>query len=468
MSLKTRVEALATRVAAEIQAVRAEKANVSHTHDSTVFGVDVATTTNITLSGTQTIDGYSAAAGAVVLVKNQTTQPQNGIYIVAAGAWTRHPAYNSSANLAGAVVRIKNGTLFGGATYTTTFDAADTLGTTAMTWWPLMDQLASDVRYVNESTLPTQAEAETGTGDTTPRGWSGERIAQAIAARGKPFAVKVASVGANITRSISAPATIDGISVTDGDLVLLRHQTNPIENGIYVVNTANTTWTRHSNWDAAAEVTGGIVRVMEGTINGGRNFRCEYHTGVGTFGSVAQVWSSMGPEPGDMKFSGAASPEPGWLECVGTSLLVADYPRLFAVIGYTFGGSGPNFYLPNLGAHMPLGASGGYTRGSTGGQSAQTLTEANLPPHTHGGGSYTSQSSGGHGHTVMASPDDGSHQGTLRFGAFGTRVESTMAAINNNGAHTHNVTGQSGSGSGTSDSFSTMPPYTVGMWFIKT
>src|SRR5574343_963665 len=48
-----------------------------------------ATTANITLSGTQTIDGVSVIAGDRVLVKNQSTASANGIYVVAAGAWSR-------------------------------------------------------------------------------------------------------------------------------------------------------------------------------------------------------------------------------------------------------------------------------------------------------------------------------------------------------------------------------------------
>jgi hypothetical protein len=63
--------------------------------DNTITGLDmkasvrVATTGNITLSGTQTIDGVAVVAGNRVLVKDQTVAADNGIYVVAAGSWSR-------------------------------------------------------------------------------------------------------------------------------------------------------------------------------------------------------------------------------------------------------------------------------------------------------------------------------------------------------------------------------------------
>src|SRR6478736_6645284 len=51
--------------------------------------VRAATTANITLSGTQTIDGVALSAADRVLVKNQTNAAQNGIWVVASGAWSR-------------------------------------------------------------------------------------------------------------------------------------------------------------------------------------------------------------------------------------------------------------------------------------------------------------------------------------------------------------------------------------------
>lgn len=48
-----------------------------------------ATTANITLSGLQTIDGISVLADYRVLVKDQTTASENGIYVASTGTWTR-------------------------------------------------------------------------------------------------------------------------------------------------------------------------------------------------------------------------------------------------------------------------------------------------------------------------------------------------------------------------------------------
>jgi microcystin-dependent protein len=51
-------------------------------------------------------------------------------------------------------------------------------------------------------------------------------------------------------------------------------------------------------------------------------------------------------EVGDLCYSLRTEKE-GWLLCDGTSYSTTDYPDLFAVIGYTFGGSENNFNVPN-------------------------------------------------------------------------------------------------------------------------
>ena len=73
--------------------------------------VKAATTANITLSGTQTVDGIALVAADRVLVKNQTTTSTNGIYVVAAGAWSRSTDADTASELDGSAVYVQQGTV---------------------------------------------------------------------------------------------------------------------------------------------------------------------------------------------------------------------------------------------------------------------------------------------------------------------------------------------------------------------
>lgn len=83
--------------------------------DSLAAGLDVkpsvkaATTANITLSGEQTIDGVSIVAGDRVLVKNQSTASQNGIYVASASSWARASDMAAASDAAGAFTFVEGG-----------------------------------------------------------------------------------------------------------------------------------------------------------------------------------------------------------------------------------------------------------------------------------------------------------------------------------------------------------------------
>ena len=75
--------------------------------------VKVATTANITLSGTQTVDGVSLSADERVLVKDQSTATQNGIYLVKSGAsWVRTDDMAASSDASGAFTFIEQGSTY--------------------------------------------------------------------------------------------------------------------------------------------------------------------------------------------------------------------------------------------------------------------------------------------------------------------------------------------------------------------
>lgn len=96
--------------------------------------VVAATTANITLSAPQTIDDIAVVAGDRVLVKNQTTAYQNGIYVVNAGAWTRSLDADEWTELASSFVFVERGTINASSGWTCTSDSGGTLGVTAVTW----------------------------------------------------------------------------------------------------------------------------------------------------------------------------------------------------------------------------------------------------------------------------------------------------------------------------------------------
>jgi hypothetical protein len=95
--------------------------------------VRVATTANIALTGTQTIDGVAVIAGNRVLVKNQTTESENGIYVVAAGAWSRSTDANTDPKVtSGLFTFVEEGTANKGSGWVLITANPITVGTTAL------------------------------------------------------------------------------------------------------------------------------------------------------------------------------------------------------------------------------------------------------------------------------------------------------------------------------------------------
>jgi hypothetical protein len=93
-----------------------------------------ATTTDITLSGLQTIDGITVVAGDRVLVKSQSTTTQNGIYLASATAWSRAPDADTWNELISAITFIESGSTLKGTAWYCTAQPGGTIGTTAVVW----------------------------------------------------------------------------------------------------------------------------------------------------------------------------------------------------------------------------------------------------------------------------------------------------------------------------------------------
>jgi len=152
----------------------------------------------------------------------------------------------------------------------------------------------------------------------------------------------------------------------------------------------------------------------------------------------ASAWEDPPSPPGALPpgvifpYGGETAPS-GFLLCNGTSHLVADYPDLFAVLEYQYGGSGANFNLPNLEAKFPkcisFGDPGG--RGIIGGSEF----------HAHGIGSTAE---------FKTSPAD-----------IGTQASGGSINTLTRKEHTHSIFGDT-------DPADTNPPYILLNYIIKT
>lgn len=128
--------------------------------------VRAATTANITLSGTQTIDGVAVTTSDRVLVKNQSTGSQNGIYVVSASAWARATDADASAEVTpGLSVAVEEGTTLADTIWKLTTNATITLGSTALVFADITNGYATlaSPAFTGNPTVPTAAQFDNDT-----------------------------------------------------------------------------------------------------------------------------------------------------------------------------------------------------------------------------------------------------------------------------------------------------------------
>ena len=200
-----------------------------------VFSATIATTANINLTTATvvgaSIDGRTLQASDRILVKNQTTQSQNGIYSVnASGPATRSLDYNSVAEIKSAdLVYVQNGVDHAGSLWALDQGISE-LGVSSLVFY----EIAAD-------TLPSI---------------------------GTPDPVLVATTGPiNISTGTVVGSVIDGLTLAVGWRILIKDQVDPAENGIYQVFTGQPA-SRAFDYATEAQIRpGDIIYVQSGTAN---------------------------------------------------------------------------------------------------------------------------------------------------------------------------------------------------------
>jgi hypothetical protein len=262
--------------------------------------VRVVATTNVTQSGTQTIDSVALSAGDPVLCIGQTTGSQNGSWIVASGAWTRTPDFvDVNDAVRSPYWFVGEGTLNAGSGWVMT-TWPYTIGTTALVFTQFTgageviagnglsksgNTLSIDTNVTvdkntaqtltNKSIVATQltgtlaaAQMPALTGDvTTPGASLATTIAAGAVTLSKMAALSANSVIGNATGSSATPTAVSMTAAPTANSVVLRdangnYQVNNVTENVATIATAGTTTTLTVASAAIQQFTGSSTQTM--------------------------------------------------------------------------------------------------------------------------------------------------------------------------------------------------------------
>jgi hypothetical protein len=273
--------------------------------------VRVATTAQLTLVTVGTaVDGVTLIAGDRVLVKNQTTASENGIYVAGAGNWARAADADTAAKLHdGAFVFVEQGTQAGTGWVLTT-DNPITIGTTALTFTQFSaassaiagngltatnnvfnvvgtanrivsnaDSIDIASTYVGQNTITTLGTVTTGT-------WNGSVIAGQYGGTGVNNSGKTITLGGNLTTSGAHTTTL----TTTGNTTVTLPTTGTLLTSTTGVTTVNGSSGAITN--VAKKATGSITLVA--------NTAQAFTHNLGSQSVLVQVFTNPGWEMVEM------------------------------------------------------------------------------------------------------------------------------------------------------------------------
>ena len=235
--------------------------------DSVAAGLDIKQSVRVAtvIAGTlasdfengDTVDGVVLVTGNRILIKNQASGVENGIYTVnGSGAPTRAVDLDTGVSSAGVALFTEEGTANAEIGFVCVNDVgSDVVGTDALVW--------------TQFTAPP------------------------ISSNDYKSSVRASTVVAGTLASdFENGDIIDGVTLVTGDRILIKNQASGTENGIYLVNTSGAP-SRTSDTPVSSNCSGNIVFVEEGNVNKDRGFICTNNSGSDTVGTDALVYSRM-------------------------------------------------------------------------------------------------------------------------------------------------------------------------------
>jgi hypothetical protein len=370
--------------------------------------VKCGTTGAITLSGLQTIDTYTTLAGDRVLVKNQGTSSENGIYVASASAWTRATDMDVWAEVPGAYMVVLNGSVNANTGWVSTSSEAGTINVTPITF---VQFSGTGTYYAGTGlTLSSNTFSITNTGVTAAAyGSASKTLTATVNAQGQLTVLadtniaiantQVSGLGTMSTQSASSVAitggTIDGTTI----------------GGSVAGAITGTTITANTQFSGAGT---GLTGTASGLSIGGNAATATTATSATTAGSATTATTSTniaGGASGSLPYQSAAST---------TALL----------------GIGSNGQILTISSGLPAWAnastaavtsfSGGTTGFTPSSATTGAVTLAGTLATTNGGTGLTAFTSGG---AVYASSTSVLTTGTLPVASGGTGVTTSTGTV---------------------------------------
>ena len=263
--------------------------------------VRAATTANITLSGTQTIDGVSVIAGDRVLVKDQSTSASNGVYVCAAGAWARAGDADDWSELVSQVVIVEEGTTQADQLWICTVNAGGTIGVTSVTWsglvFSIADNAVTNAKLAdNAVTNAKLADMAANTVKVRAAGSTGDPSDLALAAsqllgRGSTGDVAAIALGTGLSMS----GTTLSSTATSG-LTFLSSQTASSSATVDFTTGISATYDEYEiRFDAVVPATNNAHILARVTTNAGSTWEATSYRGTEFGQSVATSSAAAGP-----------------------------------------------------------------------------------------------------------------------------------------------------------------------------
>ena len=355
-----------------------------------VHNVICASTANIAaLAATpETQDGVTMIAGDRILLKDQAAGEENGIYVMGTigggvGPLTRATDFDNAANVrTGCLVSVSEGTASADTLWRLTTNAPITVGATALAF----AEVWTAARGLATAGAASGAIADAGAllAGATIEAALDEIASDSVWGVSAVHEVRAASV-ANIAALATTAELQDGVTLVQGDRILLLAQAAGEENGVYemgVIGVGVGPLTRVGDNDTALNlVTGSLYSVSEGTANADTIWRLTTNAPI-VVGATPLVFAEVWTAARGLAVAGAAQGAIADVGAIITAANIEDACQEFAADIDTI-----SCGTPMVNRLTMLGAPGAIVAGNTVTIGADTYEfNSNSPPDVAGGG----------------------------------------------------------------------------------